>query len=212
MPPIGSHDERFAVHIGQHLLIGMTGPTLLALSGPVTLALRTMPPRARHALLRVVHSSPVTVIASPVVALVLDIGGLYTLYLTGMYGAMDKHVLLHAAVHLHMFLAGCLLGWVVVGIDPIRRRSVTVKLVTLVVAGAAHDTLSKLMYAHDLPLGGGSIVERHVGAELMYYGGTIIEMTLAAVVMTQWWRTSGRRLAKDARHQVWARRRPTTSG
>lgn len=199
VPPIGTHDELFPVHITQHLLVGMIGPALLALSGPVTLALRTVPTANRRALLQLLHSRPVTVIASPAVALVLDIGGLYTLYLTGMYGAVENHELLHAAVHLHMFLAGCLLSWVVVGIDPIRRRSAAVKLVTLTVAGAGHDTLSKLMYAHDLPAGGGPIVERHMGAEIMYYGGTVIELALAAVVMTQWWRTTGRSLAAAAR-------------
>jgi putative membrane protein len=44
LPPISSHDELLPVHIGQHLLLGMTGPAFLALSAPVTLALRTLPP------------------------------------------------------------------------------------------------------------------------------------------------------------------------
>lgn len=199
LPPIGTHDELFAVHITQHLLLGMAGPALLALSGPVTLALRVLPTRTKRRLVRVLRSGPVSVITMPVVALILDVGGLYVLYLTGLYGVMEHHELLHAAVHLHMFLAGCLLSWVMVGIDPIRRRSVTVKLVTLAVAGAGHDTLSKLMYAHNLPASGGTILERHMGAEIMYYGGTIIDVALAVVVMTQWWRVTGRRLAHDAR-------------
>lgn len=56
----------------------------------------------------------------------------------------------------------------------------------MIVAGAAHDTLSKLMYAHDLPAGGGPLGDRHTGAELMYYGGTAIDLALTTVLMVQW--------------------------
>jgi len=42
LPPIASHAELFPAHAGQHLLLGMAAPAFLALSGPVTLALRTL--------------------------------------------------------------------------------------------------------------------------------------------------------------------------
>jgi hypothetical protein len=44
------------------------------------------------------------------------------LYLTGLYKAAEHNDLVHAAVHVHMFLADCLLRGAVIGIDPIRRR------------------------------------------------------------------------------------------
>jgi putative membrane protein len=58
-------------------------------------------------------------------------------------------------------------------------------------AAAGHDTLAKLIYAWNLPVVGGPIASRHTGAELMYYGGTVVEVTLAAVVMAQWYQISG---------------------
>lgn len=58
LPPIASHDELFPVHVAQHLLLGMAAPAFLALSAPVTLALRTLP---RRILLRLLHSIPVAV-------------------------------------------------------------------------------------------------------------------------------------------------------
>lgn len=202
LPPVGNHDDVFAVHVAQHLLTAMVAPVLLALSGPVTLALRVAPTALRRRLLRLLRSRPVGVLASPAAAVVLDVGGLYAVYLSGLYQAMESNEVLHAAVHLHMFLTGCLLAWVVVGIDPVRRRGVTVKLGTLVVAGAGHDTLAKLMYAHDLPVGAGTVLARHVGAQLLYYGGTAVELVLAVVVMTQWWRATGRILAHSARRSA----------
>jgi putative membrane protein len=205
LPPVSSHDELFPVHIGQHLLLGMAGPGFLALSAPVTLALRTLP-RARRALLAILHSRPAAVLAAPPTAVILDLGSLYALYLTGLYHAAEGNDLIHAAVHLHMFLAGCLLSWAIIGIDPIRRRPRwRVRLAALVIASAGHDTLAKIMYAHDLPTGGGPIADRHIGAELMSYGGTIIGLALAIIVMTQWYRASGRELARAARRSAAAR-------
>jgi len=67
---------------------------------------------------------------------------------------------------------------------------------------ASHDTLAKLLYAWDLPTGAGPVAARHRGAELMYYGGTVIDVALAAIVMAQWYAATGRSLAR-------ARRRPT---
>jgi putative membrane protein len=200
LPPIASHDELFPVHVGQHLLLGMAAPAFLALSAPVTLALRTLPRRPRRILLRLLHSFPVAVLAAPATAVVLDLGGLYALYLTGLYQAAEHNDLVHAAVHMHMFLAGCLLSWALIGIDPVRRcPDSRVRLTVLIIAAAGHDTLAKLIYARDLPAGGGSFVSRHTGAELMYYGGTVVEVALAAVVMAQWYLVSGRALARTRR-------------
>jgi putative membrane protein len=119
LPPIANHDELFPVHVAQHLLLGMAAPAFLALSAPVTLALRTLPRRSRRMLLRLLHSFPVAVLAAPATAVVLDLGGLYALYLTGLYQAAEHDDLVHAAVHVHMFLAGCLFSWAVIGIDPV---------------------------------------------------------------------------------------------
>ena len=57
----------------------------------------------------------------------------------------------------------------------------------MIIVAAGHDTLAKLIYAWNLPVGGGPIASRHTGAELMYYGGSVIEVALAAVVMAQWY-------------------------
>lgn len=200
VPPMATYDERFPVHVGQHLLLGMTSPALLALSAPVTLALRTLPTTQRAILLKVVHSRLVAFITTPATAIVVQVGGLYVLYLTGLYADAENNDLLHAAVHFHMFAAGCLLSWTIIGIDPIRRRpSFKTRLAALIVAGAAHDTLTKLMYAHDLPHAAGSLAQRHTGAMLMYYGGTVIDLGIAVVLMTQWWRVTGRDLARTSR-------------
>jgi putative membrane protein len=207
LPPVSSHEELFPVHIGQHLLLGMTGPAFLALSAPVTLALRTLSRRPRRLLLRVLHSRPAAAASAPATAVILNLGGMYALYLTGLYRAAQRDDLVHAAVHMHMFLAGCLISWAIIGVDPVRRPGVQARLVALIIAGAGHDTLAKLIYARNLPVGGGALTDRHTGAELMYYGGTVIDLVLAVIVMTQWYQSTGRELDRRARRSV-----PATSG
>jgi cytochrome c oxidase assembly factor CtaG len=79
LPPLASQDDRFEVHVIQHLLLAMVAPAFLALSAPATLALRTLPRRARRALLRVLHSPAVSVLTAPATAVTLVLGGLLCL-------------------------------------------------------------------------------------------------------------------------------------
>jgi putative membrane protein len=193
LPPLSSHDETFPVHVAQHLLLAMAAPALLALSAPVTLGLRTLPAGPRRWVLRVLHSRPLAVVTAPVVALTLNIGGLVLLYFTSVYAWTVQDETVHALVHLHMFAAGCLLSWTIVGVDPRPRRpGYGARVATLVVAAAAHDTVSKLLYARGLPAAAGPLLDRQLGAELMYYGGTLIDVVLAVALMAQWYRATGR--------------------
>jgi putative membrane protein len=114
----GQPDDLFPMDIGQHLLIGMAGPGLLALSAPITQALRALPSRSRRSSLRLLHSRVVRLLITPATAVVLDVGGLCVLYLTGLYARAENNDLIHAMVHLHMFVAGCLLSWAIIGVDP----------------------------------------------------------------------------------------------
>jgi putative membrane protein len=102
-----------------------------------------------------------------------------------------------------MFMAGCLLSWALIGTDPVRRRPAgQVRVIVLVVAAAGHDFLSKFMYARDLPFSAGSLAARHFGAELMYYGGTLVDVALAVILMTQWYQSRGRALHREQGRSV----------
>jgi putative membrane protein len=191
-------------------MVAMAAPVLLALSAPVTLTLRVLPARPRRRLVRLLHSRAVAALTAGVTAVILNVGGLCLLYLTPLYAASERDDLVHAAVHLHMFVSGCLLSWVVVGPDPLRSTfRLRVRLLVLVAAAAGHDAVSKLMYARDLPAGAGALPGRHVGAELMYYGATLVDLLVAAVVMAQWWHVTGRELARARRR---AERAPGPEG
>jgi putative membrane protein len=188
----------FRIHVVGHLMLAMLAPLALALSAPTTLAMRTLPRRTRAVLLAVVHSGFVRMSLLPPVLLVLDVGGMYVYYLTPLFAAAEHHPWLHAIVHAHMFLAGCLLSWYVVGRDPLpRRRSTRAAVAVLFVAAGSHDLLAKLMYAHLLPVGGGTATQVQEGAQIMFYGGDVIEVLLALALLTNWYARTGRAV----RHQ-----------
>ena len=136
------------------------------------------------------------VVAHPVTALLLSVGGFAALYLTPLYAGSARQPALHQLVHLHFLLAGYLFVWVVAGPDPAPRRpSVPARLVVLGVAVAGHAVLSQLLYAGayvrvDVPL-----EQRLGGATLMYYGGDIAELLVAVALVLTWKRgRSGQRL------------------
>ena len=201
-PPVVEGTDVFAGHVGQHLVLTMLAPLLLAWCAPVTLALRTLPRRPRRVLLGVVHSGPVRALSTPVVVVVLALGSPAALYLTPLYGLVHADPALHVLVHGHMVLTGCLLSWLLAGVDPMPRRpSTRTRLAVLVLLAGGHAVLAKVLYA-DPPTALGAADEVRRGAELLYYGGDAVELLLAVSVMAEWWRRTGRRLrAEECRAQ-----------
>ncbi|WP_299038005.1 cytochrome c oxidase assembly protein [uncultured Pseudokineococcus sp.] len=191
----------FTAHMAGHLLLGMLGPLLLVLGAPVTLALRAMPVRRARALTRVLRSPPVRVLTHPAVAAVLAGGGLWVLYGTDLYPAMHASPLVHAAVHAHVLLAGYLFTASVVGVDPDpHRASVAVRSGVLVVYVAAHSVLAKRLYAH--PPAGVDARDAEVGAQLMSYGGDVVDVALVVLVAAGWYAATRPREAAGTRGEV----------
>jgi putative membrane protein len=189
----------FSVSVVQHLLMAMVAPGLLAMAAPVTLALRVLPRSPRRALLGILHSRYLEVAAGAPVLLVMDLGGLYLYYLSPVFGWAHHHAVGHLVVHLHMMVTGYLLSAYLIGTDPLRKRApVRVRLLVLLLVSAGHDILAKFMYARALPAAG-TAEEIRSGAEVMYYGGFAVELSIAVVLLAQWYAATGRELERHRR-------------
>ncbi|WP_327676767.1 cytochrome c oxidase assembly protein [Streptomyces sp. NBC_00467] len=188
LPPVApfAHED-FRGHMVQHLLVGMYAPLALVLGAPVTLLLRTLPTDRARKLSRILRSRPTRVITHPALALVLSVGSLGALYFTPLYEAIDGQLLWHQILHAHFLLSGCLFAWVIAGPDPAPARpGVPTRLVVLGIAIAAHAILAQMMYA-GLYLSVRAPAEQiQGGAEIMYYGGDIGELLLAAALVATW--------------------------
>lgn len=174
-------------HMYQHLLIGMYAPIGLVLGAPVTLLLRSLPRRAGKTIGRALKSRPLHLLAHPVTALILNVGGLAALYFIPLYTTAAQTPGLHWLIHAHFLLAGYLFAWVIAGPDPAPRRpTVPARLVILGVAIAAHAIISQLLYAGLFVQVNATAVELRQAGELMYYAGDIAELILAFAMVTAW--------------------------
>ncbi|WP_188192054.1 cytochrome c oxidase assembly protein [Nonomuraea sp. SYSU D8015] len=191
----------FTGHMAQHLVAGMVAPLLLVLARPLTLALRVLRPgRVRRALLVVAHSRYAVWVTFPPAAALFDVGGLWLLYRTPLFAATHHLAWLHVVVHLHVLAAGTLLAFAVCALDPPRRRwSLRWRAGALLAAGAAHAVLAKTLYAAPPPGTTFATADLRAGAQLMYYGGDLVELALAVTLAVQWYAATGRALAADRR-------------
>jgi putative membrane protein len=180
----GQHTD-FPTHIRQHLIIGMLAPTALVLGAPVTLLLRTLPTAAARRISRIMHLRVVRLLAHPVTVLVLSVGAMAVLHLTPLYTEVVTDPVLHNLVLVHFLLSGYLFAWVIAGPDPAPHRpSVRCRLVVLGVAIAAHAALSQLLFAGVVGDAAIPDADRRAGATLLYYGGDLAELLLAAALVT----------------------------
>jgi putative membrane protein len=185
----------FTGHALRHVCVGMAGPVLLVVARPLTLALRLLPPGGvRRGLLRAAHSPPAAWLLLPPVAAVVDVGGLWALYRTGLTAAAHHRPWLDGALHLHMAAAGVLFSSAICQLDPVRRRrSTALRATTLLVAGTAHAVLAKTLYATGPPGTAFAAADLRAGAQVMYYGGDAVEVALALVLAVGWYTAAGRR-------------------
>ncbi|GAA3511357.1 hypothetical protein GCM10022262_39420 [Georgenia daeguensis] len=125
-------------------------------------------------------------VTHPAVAATLNAGGLWLLYTTDLYHQMHGSALVHAAVHTHVFLAGYVFTASILSVDPDPHRApLTVRAAVLVTFIAAHSVLAKWLYAH--PPAGVDSADAEAGAQLMYYAGDAVDVTLIVLLLAGWY-------------------------
>lgn len=195
----------FSVHMAQHMLLAMIGPLLLALGAPVTLALRTLPARPRRWLLAALHSRVAAVLGFPAVGWVLFVGNPFVLYYSGLYPATLEHPLLHAWLHAHFLIVGCLFLWPLVGLDPVPGRVAHGFRVLLILAALPfHAFLGvAIMSRSDLIAGehyvglhraseAALLADQRLGGGLLWAMGDIVGLLLMVALLAQWMRADER--------------------
>ncbi|MFI5898135.1 cytochrome c oxidase assembly protein [Actinoplanes sp. NPDC051513] len=188
-PLAGAAHRDFTLYMAGHLLLGMTAPLLLALAAPVTLTLRALPVVRARTVSHLLASRLVRTVTHPVTAAVLNGGGLWVIYTTSLYHAMSEHQGAQVAVHAHIVAAGYLFTAGIVGVDPAPHRPrPPIRAIALIAFLSAHAILAKYLYGH--PPAGVLLGESRPGAELMYYGGDLIDVVLIFVFCRQWYQAA----------------------
>lgn len=115
---LGRHSPgTFSLHMVAHMSLTMLAPVLLVLGGPVTLALRTLPPGPRAWLLALTRSRAARIVGHPAVAATTFVASFYVLYFSGLFGAAMPFHWAHQVMNLHFLLSGYVFYWLVIGVD-----------------------------------------------------------------------------------------------
>ncbi len=210
----------FSVHMLEHMTVSMFVPILLVRGGVVTLALRALTPRKdltlgpREAILAVVHSRVVAVLANPIVAAAFVFVSLIVFYYSPLFHlALTTHTG-HLLMMVHFVTSGYLYAWALVGIDPGPRRwAPPIRFGILLVSITFHAFFGvALMTGNDL-LGGDFFSLLHLsyvdspttdqqrGGTIAWGSGEVPTFILTMLLAFEWYRkddAEGRRQARQA--------------
>lgn len=175
-------------HMAQHLLLGMFAPVALVYAAPGTLLVRNMPVAGARRLMVLAGARPVRLLIHPVTAALLSVGVMYVIYLTPAFAFTQESPEAHLFLHVHFLISGYLFTWSIAGPDPAPfRPGLRLRLLVLLLAGAAHGVLGKLMYGYGYPRGvTASPAELREAAQWMYYGGDLAGLLLAVMFFALW--------------------------
>ncbi|MEV4466022.1 cytochrome c oxidase assembly protein [Micromonospora echinofusca] len=214
-----------SVHMVQHMVLSMISPIFLALGAPVTLALRTLPPRPRKRLLAVVHSRIARIYSFPLVAFTIFVVNPFALYFTDLYRYTLEHAWAHEVVHAHFIMTGCVFFWPLLGLDPLPGRWPYPGRALLMLLSVPFHTVLGLTIMQSSTLFGGDWYpslgltwsdpwqDQVVAGGILWAGGEFVSVTMLAVLVVQWMRHAereARRVDRDLDRQE-ARQRAAES-
>ncbi|MDG9675814.1 cytochrome c oxidase assembly protein [Micromonospora sp. DH14] len=206
----------FSAHMAQHMVLSMLVPILLVGGAPVTLALRALrrpaDPQVRGArewLLIAVHSPLTKMLTHPLVALGIYTASLFGLYFSDLLGVLMRSHLGHLAMLTHFVVAGYLLFWVLIGVDPGRRRLPHPLLVIIHLASMmAHGFFGLVLmqtttliapdwYIAVHPTWASSLLaDQKLGAGIAWAFGELPAVVVMIVLIRQWIRADQREQAR----------------
>ncbi|WP_435830830.1 cytochrome c oxidase assembly protein [Polymorphospora rubra] len=203
----------FSMHMTQHLLLTMVAPILLVLAGPVTLALRALPPSVdaawpgpREWLVSVMHSRWAVAVSHPLVALPIYVFSMYVMYFTGLFDLALRSHAMHLFMVGHFLAAGYLFFWIVIGIDPTPRPRPTppLRMLLVLISMVLHAFLGvAIMQSTTLlapewftalprPWGPSPLDDQHTAGGIAWSFGEVPALLVILALLRQWMRADER--------------------
>lgn len=203
--PLAAYDTALlSVHMVQHMVIAMIAPIFFALGAPITLALRTFPKPMHKALLWLLHSRYMKVLAFPIVAGAIAIANPWALYFTPFYEATLRNPLLHNFNHLHFLIVGCIWTFALIGIDPMPRVGYPLRMLAVFLTMPFHAFLGltimgqQSLIAADWYLdsgrswGASPADDQALAGGILWAAGELVSLMIFFALMVQWARASAR--------------------
>jgi len=208
----------FALHMVSHMALAMAAPVFLVMGGPITLALRVLPPASggargpREWILWALHTPLTRFVTHPAYALFVYTVGLYGLYYTALYEKLMSTHLGHFAMQVHFLAAGYLFYWVVIGVDAgPRRLGYPARLIMLMASLVIHSFFAVPMMMTSTPMVPGwyalvrppwladPLADTHVAGGIAWGFGELPTLIVAIALGIQWARADDREARRQDR-------------
>jgi cytochrome c oxidase assembly factor CtaG len=198
---------RFSVHMVQHLLLALVAAPLVVLARPLTLALQASTPANRRRLVLLLHSRPLGLLSSPLVAWCGFALVMWATHFSPLYEAALANPGMHALEHL-AYLGSAMLFWSsVAAVDPSPARlSPPARMLYLFLAMPQMTFLGLAIYSarHVLyPVYGlspAALADQRLAGALMGGSGVLVVVPAAGALLLDWWAREERAATRaDAR-------------
>jgi len=201
-------DASFALHMIQHLLLGMLAPLLLAASGLVTLALQSAPAPSRRGLRWLLHTRVAQVLTQPLTGFSLFVSALVMSVWPPAARLAIQNDAFHAYLHLHLLCAGAALWWPAIGVDRVLRARPGASFLAVVGMIPVHAFVAVSLLTAVSPVGGtpflqiargwsfDPMADQRAGAAALWIGGELVTIVAAALVGRRWYLADRRAAAR----------------
>jgi cytochrome c oxidase assembly factor CtaG len=216
---IGRYDTTlFSVHMVQHILLVFVAAPLIALSGPVTLALRAVPTTTRRSLLLpILHSRPVRVVSHPVVAWLAFTSVMWGSHFSPLFDAALEDPLAHDLEHALFLGSGLLFWWPALGVDPaawrmppaVRALYVFLQMPQNTFLAVAITFATAPLYRHYATLAApwlpSALADQQAAGAIMWLAGDAVFLVAVIGLVAAWMRADERGQAREDRRADEAR-------
>lgn len=191
--------SNFTMNVVRCLLLFNVVPPLLAMSSPLTLALRASSRSLAGSILAVLRSPTARSLAHPALGVVVPQAVLYVYLLTPLYSLSERQPAVGAVVHLLVVGVGCLYWWPIVGRDvtprplgyPSRFAMVFASVPLTITLGVAISNLSRPLYA-----AGNTLADTHTGGDIYWELAQVFVVAVLALLLVSYASEEERRALK----------------
>ena len=218
LPPLGTYvDERFSVHMVQHLLFCFVAAPLLVLArpGPTFARLLDRPSGAvpRRSLLQPVGRT----LGSPVVAWLFFVGYVWLVHFTGLYDLALDHAGVHLLEHAGFLAAAILLWRPILGPrtdslpGPTPVLYVLVLMPAMAFCGLALFSADHVLY-DAYGTSPSALADQRLGGALMWALPIVALLPAILALVVRWWRREEQAQALRDASTPWDGQRPVPVG
>ncbi len=211
----------FSIHMISHMTLNMLGPVLLALGGPITLALRALRPAGRGRpsgprewVAELLELPGMRLLTHPLVTPVLFVGSFYVLYFTPLFEGALRYHWAHQLMNIHFLAVGYLFFWPLIGVDraPVRLPHLG-RLAVLLATMPFHAFFGIALMSTNTLIGGefyrslalpwlpDLLADQRVGGGIAWAAGEIPILLVVIALLTQWAREDERAARRHSRRE-----------